>query len=214
MTKPEKGLPEKYFGFLFHYYRAEVYRETVWRNRLDVTTNWAIIVTAAILSFVFSNPQVSHVVVIINYVIVWFFLYIESRRFRYYGIVRDRARVFEKHILAPILKQKNTDFMLIQNKLDELAESLERPIIKMSRLESLSWRLRRNYIFILPLIFLLWIYKIKFAATLQSVVDIYSVASIEFIPGWLVVSAMVGSLLFAVFLVFYLPKRYGGDDLP
>jgi uncharacterized membrane protein len=214
MKNLEKGLPEKYFGFLFHYYRAEVYRETVWRNRLDVSTNWAIVVTAAILSFVFSNPQINHVVVIVNYVIVWFFLYIESRRFRYYGIVRDWARIFERHILAPILRQEDKDLAEAQNKLNELADSLERPKIKMSRVESLSWRVRRNYIFILPLIFLFWVYKVIYDVGFSATVNISNAAKVGFIPGWFVISAMVSSQIFIVLLTFYFPRRYGRDDLP
>ena len=35
----------KEVGALAHLYRAEVYRSTVWRQRLDQTTNWAVIST-------------------------------------------------------------------------------------------------------------------------------------------------------------------------
>ena len=30
-------------GALAHLYRAEVYRSTVWRTRLDSSTNWAVL---------------------------------------------------------------------------------------------------------------------------------------------------------------------------
>ena len=72
------NLPESYYGFIYHYYRAEVYRETIWRNRLDNTTNWSIVVTGAILTFSFTNPVTPHSVILVNYLIVWFFLYIEK----------------------------------------------------------------------------------------------------------------------------------------
>jgi len=32
---------------LAHLYRGEVYRSTVWRTRLDATTNWAALTTAS-----------------------------------------------------------------------------------------------------------------------------------------------------------------------
>ena len=32
---------------LSHLYRGEVYRSTVWRTRLDATTNWAVVTTVA-----------------------------------------------------------------------------------------------------------------------------------------------------------------------
>jgi uncharacterized membrane protein len=35
---------------LSHLYRGEVYRSTVWRTRLDTTTNWAVVTTGLALS--------------------------------------------------------------------------------------------------------------------------------------------------------------------
>ncbi|MGB8892761.1 MAG: DUF2270 domain-containing protein, partial [Pseudolabrys sp.] len=32
-------------GALAHLYRGEVYRSTVWRTRLDSSTNWAVVTT-------------------------------------------------------------------------------------------------------------------------------------------------------------------------
>ena len=43
---------------LAHYYRAEVYRSCVWRTRLDVTTNWAILaLTAAFSCLLYTSPS-------------------------------------------------------------------------------------------------------------------------------------------------------------
>ena len=46
-------------GALAHLYRAEVYRSTVWRTRLDTTTNWAVVTTGIALSLTFSNSAAS-----------------------------------------------------------------------------------------------------------------------------------------------------------
>jgi uncharacterized membrane protein len=35
---------------LAHLYRGELYRNTVWRTRLDTTTNWAVVTTGIALS--------------------------------------------------------------------------------------------------------------------------------------------------------------------
>jgi uncharacterized membrane protein len=43
-----------------HFYRAEVNRSNTWRQRLDVTTNWAVITTAAALTFAFGAPNNTH----------------------------------------------------------------------------------------------------------------------------------------------------------
>jgi uncharacterized membrane protein len=37
-------------GALAHLYRGELYRSTVWRTRLDTTTNWAVLTTGIALS--------------------------------------------------------------------------------------------------------------------------------------------------------------------
>ena len=46
-------------GALAHLYRGEVYRSTVWRTRLDTTTNWAVVTTGIALSLTFSSAASS-----------------------------------------------------------------------------------------------------------------------------------------------------------
>jgi uncharacterized membrane protein len=38
-------------GALAHLYRGEVYRSTVWRTRLDSSTNWAVVTTGMMLQY-------------------------------------------------------------------------------------------------------------------------------------------------------------------
>lgn len=214
MEKLTNNFEEKYYGFLFHYYRGEVYRETVWRSRLDVTTNWSIVVTAAILSFVFSNNEVNHAVLIINYIIVWFFLYIESRRFRYYAILRERTKILEQKILSPLFSSETKRYDS-DKWLNELAKSLESPKVPMSRIESVSWRLRRNYIFIFPLLFVFWLFRVSsYPEETFNLIEVLGKADIAFIPGIIVFSFMIASLVFAIITAFYISRKYGRDDLP
>ena len=44
-------------GAIAHLYRGEVYRSTVWRTRLDSSTNWAVVTTGIALSATYSNAQ-------------------------------------------------------------------------------------------------------------------------------------------------------------
>ena len=44
LTRPE------YLSVMVHFYRAEVHRSTIWRMRLDATTNWAVLTSAGMLS--------------------------------------------------------------------------------------------------------------------------------------------------------------------
>lgn len=199
-------LPEKYNGFLFHYYRAEVYRETVWRNRLDVTTNWSIVVTGAIVSFVFSNAAISHAAILVNYLIIWFFVYIEARRFRRYSMLRERTRLFERHLLAPLFtkapfSQKNTDMMA------RLGKNLENPQMNTTKVEAIAWRLRRNYFFIMPLLFFVWLAKINaYNAWLAGTPFIVlRNARLWFIPGEILFFFFFSSVLLGLCLALWAP---------
>ena len=45
---------------MVHLFRAEIQRANVWRQRLDTTTNWAVVATGATLSIAFSQPDIHH----------------------------------------------------------------------------------------------------------------------------------------------------------
>lgn len=206
------NIPESNYGFIFHYYRAEVYRETNWRNRLDTTTNWSIVTTAAILSFAFTNEAAPHSIILINYCLVCFYLYIESRRFRYYWLLRERTRTIEKQLLSAIFSGKNN------HKSDwgiKLAESFKNQKVSMSRLESIAWRFRRNYFFLFPLIIMSWIAKASShpipATTLD---DFFYNAKVWVIPGSMVLSILLLSIAASVFIAFYIPRNRIHADLP
>ena len=46
-------------GAIAHLYRAEVYRSTMWRTRLDNTTNWAVVTTGIALSLTYADADAS-----------------------------------------------------------------------------------------------------------------------------------------------------------
>src|SRR5688500_19709869 len=91
---------------MIHFYRGEVQRSNTWRNRLDTTTNWAVITAGATLSFVFSSTLNPHFVIPINSILVAIFLLMEARRYRYYEIWSSSVRILEtgylEHILTPV----------------------------------------------------------------------------------------------------------------
>src|SRR5437764_15288953 len=76
---PLKFTPAEFNTAMVHFYRGEVQRSNTWRNRLDTTTNWAVITAGATLSFVFSSPNNPHFVIPINSILVAFFLLLYSR---------------------------------------------------------------------------------------------------------------------------------------
>src|SRR5213082_3025982 len=82
-------------GALAHLYRAEVYRSTVWRTRLDTTTNWAVVTTGLALSLTFSSETASPLPLVLVGLLVAVFLLIEGRRYRFFDFFRIRAHILE-----------------------------------------------------------------------------------------------------------------------
>src|SRR4030095_2763392 len=87
--------PGEFNTALIHFYRGEIQRSNTWRNRLDTTTNWAVLTAGATLSFVFSSSSNPHFVIPINSILVALFLLMEASRYRYYEIWSSRVRILE-----------------------------------------------------------------------------------------------------------------------
>ena len=73
---------------LSHLYRGELYRSTVWRTRLDTTTNWAVLTTGIALSLTFSSESASPLPLVLVGLLVTTFLSIEARRYRFFDFWR------------------------------------------------------------------------------------------------------------------------------
>ena len=87
---------------MIHYYRAEMGRMNAWRSRLDLTSNWAITVVAAMLSVSLSTPTAHHGVLVFAMVLVLLLLVIEARRYRFFDVYRNRVRRMERNYFAQI----------------------------------------------------------------------------------------------------------------
>ena len=64
-------------GALAHLYRGEVYRSTVWRTRLDTTTNWSVVTLGVALSITFSSPDASPLPLLLVGILIMLFLALE-----------------------------------------------------------------------------------------------------------------------------------------
>src|SRR5215470_6718879 len=100
--KPEFSAAE--IGALAHLYRGEVYRSTVWRTRLDNSTNWAVVTTGIALSATYSSSGASPLPMVLVGLLVSVFLIFEARRYRYFNVWRARARLLETDFYAPMIR--------------------------------------------------------------------------------------------------------------
>ncbi len=156
-----------------HFYRGELGRSMVWRQRLDVTTNWAITSSTAIITIAFSTRDVPHIIFFFNLAIVAVLLWIESRRYRFYDAFRARVRMLEAHFLVPMVMENRE---LLQGEWKKLVcEDLILPSFKITKLEAIGRRMKRNYIFIFILILVAWFTKIFLhaSAPITDVVSFY-----------------------------------------
>jgi uncharacterized membrane protein len=134
-------------GALAHLYRGEVYRSTVWRTRLDSTTNWAVVTTGIALSATFSSAEASALPMVLVGIIVTMFLMLEARRYRYFNVWRARARLLETDFYAPILQGNRLFRGSAWAEL--LANDLRNPRYHISFARAVGRRLRRTYAWIL-----------------------------------------------------------------
>tara|TARA_R110000803_G_scaffold40302_1_gene86904 strand:- start:772 stop:1524 length:753 start_codon:yes stop_codon:yes gene_type:complete len=140
---PEAICGNKEVGALAHLYRAEVYRSTVWRQRLDQTTNWAVISTGIGLSVAFANAQASPFPIVLVGALCIVFLTLESRRYRFFYVWRFRARVLEIAFYVPMLRGEGARIPLDRG--TALSDDYEKPQYRISNIRAIGRRLRRNY---------------------------------------------------------------------
>ncbi|CAN5239420.1 DUF2270 domain-containing protein [soil metagenome] len=181
-----------------HLYRGEMQRCNIWRTRLDVTTNWAIITSAAFLSIGFGGPDIPHFVLILATVFVLFFLIIESRRYKYYDIWRWRVAIINENFFSEVLSPQS--HKLNENWREMLSEDLKYTYFKITFREAFGHRLRRNYSWIFLTLAICWITKISIHPfPVEHFEDLISRAAVfHILPGWLVI--LLG-IIFNLFLI-------------
>ncbi|HEU0222714.1 MAG TPA: DUF2270 domain-containing protein [Paracoccaceae bacterium] len=145
-------------GALAHLYRGEIYRSTIWRTRLDTTTNWSVVTLGVALSITFSSREASPLPLVLVGVLIMLFLALEARRYRYFNVWRARARWLETHFYAPMLH--DGDLHLEENWQEVLARDYWRPRYHISLMRAMGRRIRRNYLWILGIQTLAFIGKI------------------------------------------------------
>lgn len=194
---------------MVHFFRALIGRADFWRSRLDNTTNWAVITTAAALSLSW-DPQI----IILNTMLVTLFLFIEARRYRYYELYSYRARLLETDFFAAMLVPP---FRPAPDWAESLAESLLHPTFSISMWEAFGRRFRRNYIWIYVILWVAWFLHIWLhPTTAVSWAELTSRAAIGQFPAWLVL--LIGVLFNGVLItigVITMPLHHAaGDVLP
>jgi uncharacterized membrane protein len=189
---------------LIHLYRAQVGRADTWRARLDSSTNWAVVTTAAALTVTFSEPEASHLVIPLCALLVTLFWGIESRRYRYFELWSYRVHVLEEAYFARLLSSKPD---IGEQWSDLLAESLRHPQFTITLSEALGRRYRRIYIWLYSVLALSWCVHIWIhPAPLDTLSAVLHRPVLGYVPAYYVL--IVGFVAYFALLAFGL-KTFG-----
>jgi uncharacterized membrane protein len=185
-AQPEFSMAD--IGALAHLYRGELYRSTVWRTRLDATTNWAVVTTGIALSLTFSSATASPLPLVLVGLLVAVFLCIEARRYCFFDFWRVRAHVLEVHFFGPILRGRGVQ---VDNGWNEiLYQDYRAPSLHITFLEAAGRRLWRNYGWIFAIQVTAYIGKLLIhPVPISALGDVWARAAIGPVPGQLVLLA-------------------------
>lgn len=199
---------------MVHLYRGEVQRANVWRQRLDSTTNWAVITAGAAISFALGNATGHHGVIILNMLLITLFLFIEARRYRYYELFASRVRLMETDFFAAMFVPP---FGPAADWAESMAENLLHPHFTISMWEAVGRRFRRNYLWIYVVLAIAWVAKSAlFPTTLTTWDEFVARSAIGSISGQFVIGAGVVFLilLFAMGFATIGLQQASGEVLP
>ncbi|MCG8466974.1 MAG: DUF2270 domain-containing protein [Gemmatimonadetes bacterium] len=198
---------------LVHLYRAAVGHGDIWRQRLDATTNWAVITTAAVLTFAFSNAATPHFVMLLALLFVLFFLLMETRRYQAYNLWQRRIRVLHRAIIVPALKEDDeVDHELVTLLKRKLADDFATWVPAMPMWAAVGYRLRRNYGPLITLILFTWMLKLYIhPEAVANTQDFVQRASVGLAPGQFILAGVGVFFVMLVALALSAPSEQMKD---
>jgi uncharacterized membrane protein len=198
---------------LAHLYRAEMNRMSVWRQRLDVTSNWSVILATALTTFTLGSPDVPHYTLLLGLGLVIISILLEGRRYRHLHHSKWRLYLLESGFFANVLQPSNTETSTSDWR-TELAADLRRTQFEISWLTGMRVRLRRNYLFVIGFMAAVWIAKLFIHPTRATdFADLYSRLHVgDFIPSWMVAASALAFFVAAAVLGVTCPPAEQLED--
>jgi uncharacterized membrane protein len=186
-----RGIPrseQAVAGLTGDFYRGELERAATWRSRLDQTTNWAVVLVAAILTWAFTSTENPHYVILIGVFGVSTFLVMEAVRYQEYDIWRKRVRIMQQELFAEMYSPESAGDADWQTK---LSSGLREPEFQISLRQAFTHRLRRSYLALLFLLLAAWIARITAFEPSESWHETASILTVS------------GEVVTAIVILFY-----------
>lgn len=187
---------------IMHYYRGEIQRINTWRQRMDRTTNWSIVITVGVLTWALSSSTTPHWALLPGLFLVYMLLFAEARRYRYYDMWRGRVRAIEQKFLWKFFDREaepEEDWEKI------LSADLRAPRFKISWQEAVKRRLKRIYQWIILVFGISWVGKIYLhPEPISNTTEFFTRASFtgEIVTGILTVLAIIGFIIISTIYFF------------
>lgn len=152
------GEPEGFHTAMAHLYRGEMQRMTVWRSRLDATSNWAILLTTGMTTFALGSTTIPHYILLLCLALVGICMVIEARRYRHMLHSKWRVHLLEANYFGQQVCPSEPVPDPAWRK--RLAEDLRNPTLTTSLMLAFRLRLRRNYLLLVYFISAVWLTKV------------------------------------------------------
>lgn len=165
-----------------HFFRGEVHRMTVWRTRLDTTSNWAILITTGLTTFTLGSPSVPHYTLLLGLALNSICMLLEGRRYQHLHHAEWRLRILEEGYFAPWFggDAVSPGFS------SELAADLREPRGTIHLFAAVRLRLRRNYALLFYFITAVWLTKLFIHKGEDATTFYERLAVGDLIPSWFV----------------------------
>ena len=171
------------------------------------------------LSISLSNPTAHHGVILFAELIVLLLLFIESRRYRFFDVYRNRVRKMERNYFACVFdRAAECDDTWLQC----LSGDLRSPTFPIGRLDAFARRLRRNYIWMSLLLLAAWSLKVTSVDPLDggarpgsgfgSWSDPDRLPGFGSLSGWMVLAVVV-AFHTALIACLFAPARSSPDEV-
>ncbi len=196
-----------------HLYRGEMNRMTVWRERLDITSNWAIILTTGLTTFALGAIDVPHYVLLLGLALIAISISIEGRRYRHLHHSKWRLYLLEFGYFAELLHPYG-----IRDALPDwrwlLAGDLRHTHFAIPWIAAIRVRLRRNYLLLVYFVYGVWVTKLFIHPQRPlSWGEFYGRLSVgDFIDPWIVASTAALFLTIATVMAVTSPPAEVLED--
>ena len=196
-----------------HLYRAEMNRMLMWRRRLDVTSNWAVILATGLTTFTLGAVEIPHYTLLLGLTLVVISILLEGRRYRHLHHSKWRLYLLESGFFAEMIRPaKHSETLPDWRRL--LAADLRRSHFSLSWFMAMRLRLRRNYLLLTYFIAAVWVVKLFIhPGRPTSVTDFLSRLSVgHLVPPWFVATTAIVFIVIATVLGLTCPSAEELED--